>query len=70
MILMFLLNPVAFVAAILSGMGVVYGYELTGHGTPHDGVITVSVVIAYLIAMWLLPWWCKPAGIWRWWRNR
>lgn len=70
MIVMFLCNPVAFVACLLCYVFVDGVYDWTGRGDPGTAVGLTVLLGSYLLAVWLLPWWCRPTGIWRWWRNR
>lgn len=72
MIVMALLNPVAFVLTVLGGALALYGAEEWLGYTPPDDAWwpVVAIVVFYLILNWVMPWWTRPVELWRYWRRR
>jgi len=69
MIMMFLMNPAAFVVCLLVGAGFLEGYDRY-YGQEPNGWLALGVIVgAYLLAARYLPWWTSPLLLWRWWRS-
>lgn len=69
MIMMFLMNPAAFVVCLLVGAGFLEGYDRY-YGQEPNGWLGLGVIVgAYLLAARYLPWWTRPLLLWRWWRS-
>jgi hypothetical protein len=63
-ILSLLAHPVAFVLGCLAIVGFV---EVAGK---EGWWAFFAFVVVYLLASWFLPWWTRPALLWRYWRAK
>jgi hypothetical protein len=71
MIVMALLNPVAFLLTVALGVGALFGLERFGIEPTDDSWWDVVLYLGlYVALMMVLPWWTRPVELWRYWRGR
>lgn len=68
MIVLALLNPVAFLLMVALSVAALFGLEQVGIAPTDDSWWDVVLYAGiYLALAWVLPWWTRPVALYRYW---